>query len=199
MDNPRRKVFVSYQHSTDQDYADRLREFYGQNDTFIDRSLSDAIDSDDNDYILSRIRQEHLKTSTVTIVLIGKTTKLRKWVDWEIYSSLRPYGNRTVNGLLGIILPTATKQDLPPRFVDNYLESRRTYYPFNEIGYAKLIDWNTISPPPYWNVFPSSLALEKQRALTYWIEEAFKNRVNFQLINNSLPRFKNNRSGNGYW
>ena len=60
-----------------------------------------------DDEILAAIRTEHLKDSTVTIVLIGSETANRKWVDWEIYASLRPYGKRSRNGLLGIYLPTA--------------------------------------------------------------------------------------------
>lgn len=40
-----------------------------------------------------------------------------KWVDWEIYSSLRSYGDRSTNGLLAIYLPTAGLA--PIRLLDN--------------------------------------------------------------------------------
>ena len=36
-----------------------------------------------DDEILASIRKNNLKDSTVTIVLVGKDTEKRKWVDWE--------------------------------------------------------------------------------------------------------------------
>ena len=87
--------------------AEYLRTTYGDNNTLLDRSLDESYENMTDDEILAAIRQEHLKDSTVTIVLIGSETANRKWIDWEIYSSLRPYGSRSRNGLLGIYLPTA--------------------------------------------------------------------------------------------
>jgi len=156
------KVFVSYHHANDQAKADYLRRKYGESNTLIDRSLPSEIDSDDDDYILSIIRTKHLKDSTVTIVLIGSETYTRKWVDWEIYASLRPYGDRTVNGLLGIYLPTATK--VPPRLEDNI-----------KSGYAVTMKWENIS----WQ-------LESK------IEEAYQNRRKEYLIKNDRPRRRRN-------
>ncbi|MFD1988933.1 TIR domain-containing protein [Paenibacillus nicotianae] len=52
------------------------------------------IKSENKDYILNEIRTKQLKDSVITIVLIGKDTWSRKWVDWEIYSSLHPYKER---------------------------------------------------------------------------------------------------------
>lgn len=197
----RHKVFVSYHHALDQSFANFIRDFYSTDDTLIDRSLDDEIESDDDDYILARIRTEHLKESTVTIVLIGSKTWTRKWVDWEVYSSLRPYGNiRTINGLLGITLPTVTF--LPPRFADNYYQIN-TPYGIRQIGYARLIDWNDIATPsiPIRGLYESDISF--RRRVNSWrteyyrrryklitmIDEAFKNRNKRILINNTLPRF----------
>lgn len=152
------KVFVSYHHDYDQLKANYLRETYGANNTLIDRSLSDAYDSASNDYILQQIRTYHLKESTVTIVLIGSETAKRKWVDWEIYSSLRPYGGRSRNGLLGIFLPTAG--GTPARLQDNI-----------DSGYAVTMDWRNIS----WQ-------LESK------IEQAFNNRFYDSLVRNTRVR-----------
>lgn len=91
------KAFVSYRHGNDQTKANHLRSTYGSNNTLIDRSLPAELNSNDNDYILGQIRTKHLTDSTVTIVLIGSETYKRKWVDWEIYSSLRSYGDRKTN------------------------------------------------------------------------------------------------------
>lgn len=188
---PRRKVFVSYQHSLDQNYANEFRQFYGFNDTLIDRSLPERIDSENNDYILGHIRTNHLKDSTVTIVLIGKNTWSRKWVDWEIYSSLRPYKDRTVNGLLGILLPNASK--FPPRFGANYKVKDGL-----QVGYAILLEWAKIAPPPVWRIMADSPLIkpvieQKQAVLKEYIEYAFSRRSRADLIDNTLLRFKNNK------
>lgn len=115
-----------------------------------------------DDEILAAIRQEHLKDSTVTIVLIGSETANRKWIDWEIYSSLRPYGSRSRNGLLGIYLPTAG--ETPARLQDNI-----------DSGYAVTMEWENIS----WQ-------LESK------IDEAFNNRGKSDLVRNSRKRRERN-------
>ncbi|PGM06381.1 MULTISPECIES: TIR domain-containing protein [Bacillus] len=158
----RRQVFVSYHHKNDQTKADYLKEFYGQNNTLIDRSLPEALNSENDDYILSVIRTKHLKSSTVTIVLVGSETYKRKWVDWEIYSSLRSSDTRTRNGLLAIILPTATI--IPARLQDNI-----------DSGYAVKMKWENIS----WQ-------LESK------IQEAFSKRQFPFLINNKRLRRQRN-------
>lgn len=156
------KVFVSYHHSNDQAKAKHLRDTYGSDNTLIDRSLVDAYDDKTNDEILALIRNNHLKTSTVTIVLIGSETANRKWVDWEIYASLRPYGDRTRNGLLGIYLPTAG--ETPARLLDNI-----------NSGYAVTMKWENIS----WQ-------------LSSKIQEAYDNRTNSDLVRNSIKRRQRN-------
>ncbi|MDU2491147.1 MAG: TIR domain-containing protein [Clostridium celatum] len=154
----RHKVFVSYHHANDQQRANYLRGEYGSNNTLIDRSLQDAYDTESDDVLYGLIRRNHLKDSTVTIVLIGSETANRKWVDWEIYSSLRPYGDRSRNGLLAIYLPTAG--NTPARLQDNI-----------NSGYAVTMKWENIS----WQ-------LESK------INEAFNNREKSWLVVNNRPR-----------
>lgn len=156
------KVFVSYHHANDQAKADYLRTEYGENNTLLDRSLNEAYEDMTDDEILAAIRTEHLKDSTVTIVLIGSETANRKWVDWEIYASLRPYGKRSRNGLLGIYLPTAG--ETPARLQDNI-----------DSGYAVTMKWENIS----WQ-------LESK------IEEAYNNRNKSDLVRNSRKRRERN-------
>ncbi|WP_372493341.1 TIR domain-containing protein [Janibacter melonis] len=38
---------------------------------------------------MDRIRTKYLGDSSVTIVLVGSCTWARRYVDWEVYSSLR--------------------------------------------------------------------------------------------------------------
>ncbi|OSA94312.1 UNVERIFIED_ORG: hypothetical protein B2H93_09175 [Clostridium botulinum] len=156
------KVFVSYHHLNDQKKADYLRDAYGENNTLLDRSLDKAYEDMSDDEILAAIRKEHLKDSTVTIVLIGSKTANRKWVDWEIYSSLRPYGERSRNGLLGIYLPTAG--EAPERLQDNI-----------DSGYTVTMKWESISTQ-----------LEKK------INEAYENREKIELVRNSRERRERN-------
>jgi hypothetical protein len=193
------KVFVSYHHDRDQRSANELRDFYGTNDTFIDRSLPEEIDSDDNDYILGQIRTKHLKTSTVTIALIGRDTWSRKWVDWEIYSSLRLNGDRTVNGLPGIILPDG--KQWPERLKDNFKEEQR-FGEWVQTGYAKVVNWADMAPPSDWrSPWAANPALISQRRqyLSAWINYAFENRPFTSLIDNSRPRMQRNRSTTPNW
>lgn len=156
------KVFVSYHHAKDQQEANHLRTTYGEDDTFIDRSLDEAYENMDDDKILAAIRQKNLKDSTVTIVLIGSETANRKWVDWEICASLRPYAPRSRNGLLGIFLPTANKT--PGRLQDNI-----------DSGYAVTMEWEDIS----WQ-------LEDK------IDEAYNNRSKDNLVRNDRERRERN-------
>jgi hypothetical protein len=113
----RRKCFVSY-HAAD---ADEVAAFINKFGTvFIPKviGVSDSdpfVDSEDTDYILDKIREKYLTDSTVTIVLVGKCTWARKYVDWEVYSSLRNDKNNPRNGLLAIELPSRGTGALPAR------------------------------------------------------------------------------------
>ena len=81
----------------------------------------DFINSDDRDYVMRCIREKYLSNTTVTFVLIGECTKARKYVDWEIASTLRndPVNGRS--GLLGINMNSVGSRGLaPPRLLDNY-------------------------------------------------------------------------------
>lgn len=65
-------------------------EFAEQIAIFIDQSVptGDISDGVSDEYIRELIRDEYLRDSTVTIVLVGTETARRKHVDWEIYSSM---------------------------------------------------------------------------------------------------------------
>jgi hypothetical protein len=74
------KVFISYYHNNDQDYKDSLVKWAEDNKIFIDWSVDVGDISDDlsDQQIRERIRDEYLKDSTVTILLVGTETKNRK-------------------------------------------------------------------------------------------------------------------------
>lgn len=69
-------------------------------------SNGDISDDCSANYIMQQIRENYLSDSTVTIVLIGKETWKRKYVDWEISASIRNTQKNPRSGLIGILLPS---------------------------------------------------------------------------------------------
>lgn len=119
---------------------------------------------------MRRIREKYLSDSTVTLVFIGKESWTRKFVDWEIASSLNE-GSRIgkPSGLLAILSPSLEKARLPQRFVDNY-----------ESGYAKFY------PYP-----------KNKTQLRKWLDEVFAARSEkTDLIKNSRRKLKRNLNPN---
>ena len=167
----RRKVFISYHHDDQKEVEDFIKKFDEYHDVFLSRAVgmtNDLIDSTDPDYIMRRIREEYLTDSTVTIIMIGKCTWGRKYVDWEIASTLRNDSRNKRSGLVGITLPYMADQrkELPPRFKDNY-----------DSGYAK------------WYKYPKS-----PEVLFDIIEEAYEARTQKEnLVKNSRKLFSYNR------
>jgi len=174
-DRIRRKVFLSYHKADREEVQDFVSTFDEEQKVFISRFLDmeqDIIDSTDTGYVMSRIRQLYLKDSTVTIVMIGKCTWSRRYIDWEIQSSLRSGETITPNGLLGIKLQSYNKNGYPNRLNLNLKQNDQ-----QKDCYARVID------------YPSSIEI-----LTSSIEDAFQARNNRpQLINNPRERFENNR------
>jgi hypothetical protein len=172
----RHKCFVSYHHD-DQDEAHDFIEDY--KDVFIARALGvsdddDFINSTDTDYVMRRIRELYLTDSTVTIVLLGKCTWARRYVDWEIASSLRNDAKNGRSGLMAITLPSIANgsKTLPTRLDDN-LKGKDW-----EDGYAR-----------WWKYPTSSDQLRKH------IDDAFDSReTRYQLIDNSCDLKKYNSS-----
>lgn len=122
-DQTRHKCFLSYHAADSDEVADFVEDF---GDVFIPRVVGvseedDFIDSDDTDYVMDRIREKYLRDSTVTIVMIGQCTWARRFVDWEVYSSLRNDKLNRRSGLMAITLRSRADKDrqLPARVGDN--------------------------------------------------------------------------------
>lgn len=128
--------------------------------------------------IRQKIRDNFIRSATVTVVLIGSETWKRKHVDWEISSSLRDTQLNPRTGLIGIILPTYPRTDnskycrgtIPPRLYDNI-----------DSGYASIYNWSS-DPTKVQN----------------WIHEAFKRRDQKNPIN-SREMFRQNRSADQWY
>ncbi len=139
------KCFISY-HVADQGAVDDFCEKFSG--SFIHRGIKmeeDIIDSGDVDYVMRRIRELYLKDSTVTIVLIGRCTWARRFVDWEVQASLRRPEDGHPNGLVAIqlwssykILPNRVQQNVDSGYANFYK------YPANSEELENIIDeaWN---------------------------------------------------------
>jgi len=105
---PKHKVFISYHHMNDQDYKNSLCTLARMYNIFEDASVNTGGISDEltDQQIRTIIRDDYLRDSSVTIVLVGTETKYRKHVDWEIYSSMYNGAKNKKSGILVINLPS---------------------------------------------------------------------------------------------
>lgn len=175
--SPRHKVFVSYHHANDQAYREKFETLFAHTyDIMVSKSVQIGdIDTGLNaDTIRQKIRDEYLRDSTVTVVLIGSHTWQRKHVDWEIGSSIRSTQYNSRSGLLGILLPTYQRTEItkyypytiPPRLYKNI-----------ECSFAEIHNWS-----------------DNPSHVSKWIHDAFNRRTAI-TPDNSYPNFVNNRTG----
>lgn len=77
----------------------------------IDKSLNEAINSINEDYIMRKIREDYLSDSTVTIHLIGTKSaenlgyEEQKYIKRELQASLYNGKGNSRSGILGVVLP----------------------------------------------------------------------------------------------
>ncbi|MGJ8651595.1 MAG: TIR domain-containing protein [Opitutaceae bacterium] len=176
----RHNVFISYHHQNDEAYKIEFEKlFSGIYDIMETKAVSDG-DIDpylNTETIRQQIRDNFIRSASVTVVLIGSETWKRKHVDWEISSSLRNTQRNPRTGLIGIILPTYPRTDtskysrgtIPPRLYDNI-----------DSGYASIHNWSN-DPTIVQN----------------WIHKAFKRRDQ-QNPSNSREMFGKNRSADSW-
>ncbi len=175
------KVFISYHHCpADEHFRNRFEALFVTDQKILINKSVQIGDIDPNlktETIRQKIRDEYLRDSSVTIVLIGKDTWQRKHVDWEISSSIRDSALNPRSGLLGIFLPSypvtldtkgnpeINKHTIPPRLYDNF-----------ECGYSKLYRWS-----------------ENSAHVQDWIHRAFEARLE-KNPDNSRDLFVKNRT-----
>lgn len=77
----------------------------------IDKSLNEAIDSENPDYVMRKIREDYLSDSTVTIFLIGTHSaevlgrEEQQYIKRELQASLYNGEGNSRNAILGVVLP----------------------------------------------------------------------------------------------
>lgn len=173
----RHKVFVSYHHELDENYKNIFALRFGNAFGAIVPGSVKVGDIDPNlptDTIRQKIRDEYLRDTSVTVVLIGAQTWRRKHVDWEIGSSIRHTKYNPRSGLLGILLPTYPRVDkskynfrtIPPRLHDNI-----------KCGFASIYNWS-----------------DNPTTVEGWIHDAYL-RKSTKQPDNARASFGNNRTG----
>ena len=122
------KVFISHHHDNDQGYKEKLVEFGERYSIFVDRSVDtgDIPDEWTDQKIRREIRDRYLRDSTVTVVLVGRETRRRKHVDWEIHSSMYDGSVNRRSGIVVINLPGISDDRFTAPHGD---EEKRLLYP----------------------------------------------------------------------
>jgi len=183
-------------------------------DLFIDKSVNtgDIDDSLSDERIREIIRDDYLRDSTVTIVLVGLETRRRKHVDWEIYSSMFDGKVNKKSGILIVNLPGTSDRGIAPRESEKKkvypviqswepIHSRdqlEKHYPYMP---ARIID-NLLKPEVVnISVVPWSRICNHPERIRYLIEATFqdRNRCEYDLSrpmrrrnsSNSLSQFLN--------
>ena len=165
-------------------------DFGSRHSVFWDRSVDagDIPDEWTDQQIRREIRDKYLRDSTVTIVLVGRETRRRKHVDWEIHSSMHDGSVNRRSGVVVINLPGISDDQCQAAYGDEEktllypeisswvsVENRADYecrYPFmpDRIIDNLLVPKVTISVAPWHKI--NSWTLE------FLIETAFSNRSN---------------------
>ena len=182
-------VFITYHHDNDQAYKDSLLNLNAQHSVFVDKSVDTGDISDDlSDETIRRIiRDDYLRDSTVTILLVGAETKGRKHVDGELYSSMIDGSVNKRSGILVINLPSANstsftsahgkneKQAIHPECTSwTNISSRAEYERRYPAMPARIID-NLRAPSALISVVPWDKACDPDK-LRVLVELAFRDR-----------------------
>ncbi|WCE31524.1 TIR domain-containing protein [Vibrio sp. SCSIO 43137] len=176
--NKRHKTYVSFHHDNDQHYRDRLEAISSDYfEVIASRSIpsGETFSGKSEETIRQIIRDDYLRDSEVTVVLIGEETWQRQHVDWEIAASIRETQYSPNSGLIGILLPTykaPSDSEFNPKSLPTRLEKNLSN------GFAKLYKWS-----------------ENPEEIQQWIHEAFQRR-NKLKPDNTEPNFVDNRTTN---
>ncbi len=202
---PMHNVFISFHH-VDEYYKKELVDFGIKNKVFVDYSVSngDIKKYDPSQKIREKIRDEYLRNSTVTIVLIGEETWSRKHVDWELYSSMYDGKINKKLGIIVVLLPTTHSRLKIPAHegeLDNVFNGLKSLIlPSTKIGWIKrypflsdrIID-NLLKKDAYISVIPWNSLMTDSTGykLKYMIDCAFIDRKKC-TYNLSQPMMKRN-------
>ena len=105
------KCFISFK-KEDERYKKEIQRWCDASKVdMIDKSLNNAIDSENPDYVMRKIREDYLSDSTVTIFLIGTHSaevlgrEEQQYIKRELQASLYNGEGNSRNAILGVVLP----------------------------------------------------------------------------------------------
>jgi len=121
------RVFISYHHRNEGYLKEELLRLNRQNNIFVDCSVSTGgIDENlEPQAIRQTIRRNYLSGSTVVLLLVGRETKYRKHVDWELYSSMYNGPNFGKSGVVVLQAPDCESDS----FTAPFDEIKQSMYP----------------------------------------------------------------------
>ncbi|MDF3077526.1 MAG: molecular chaperone Tir [Sphingobacteriaceae bacterium] len=118
----------------------------------VDKSLDEPIESDNEEYIMRKIREDYLSDSTVTIHLIGKYSaeslgkEEQRYIKRELQASLYHGVGNTQNGILGVVLPQMTDKIYQGSITCTNCGSVHTLIAINDYTVVKEFSYNYYIP-----------------------------------------------------
>ncbi|MFC1720734.1 TIR domain-containing protein [Patescibacteria group bacterium] len=180
-------VFISYHHANDQEYKEALIAMNGEGDdrVFIDGSVDTGDISDDltDEAIREKIRDEYLRNTTVTIILVGTETKGRKHVDWETYSSMFDGTVNKKSGILVVILPSVNPE---PCYTSAHAGEKEKIYPEqrNWVNIGDRVKYENRYPFLPDRIIDNLLCKNMKISIVPWYK-IYNNRENLQFLINA--------------
>jgi len=143
------KCYISFK-TEDIDYKRKIQNDLGID--MIDKSLNEAIESENEDYIMRKIREDYLSDSTVTIFLIGTKSsenmmnENQAFIKRELQASLFNGSENTRNGILGVVLPDMTDKIYTGTFTCPTCGQEHTYVNINNSTTIREFNYNYYIP-----------------------------------------------------
>jgi MTH538 TIR-like domain (DUF1863) len=143
------RVFISHKRE-DKAYKNYIQNNLGVD--MIDKSLNEPIDSDEEEYVMRKIREDYLSDSTVTIFLIGEhcAEMLGQdenfYIKRELQASLYDGKANSKNGILGIVLPEMYDKVYTGRGLCTICGNSHNYVNINDNTVIKEFSYNYYIP-----------------------------------------------------
>ncbi len=180
------KCFITFK-TEDIQYKNFIRD--EMNVDMIDKSLNEPINSDDEDYIMRKIREDYLSDSTVTICLIGTRSSEnlgwneQRFIKRELQASLYNGQFNSKSGILGIVLPSMYNSIYTGSGICSTCGNSHTYIAINDATIVKEFSYNYYIPNNKcsWSDEDKYCVLVKwsdfENTPNYYIDKAFDKRT----------------------
>lgn len=152
MSDVKHKCYISFK-TEDMDYKKSIQEDLDVD--MIDKSLNTPIESEDEDYIMRKIREDYLSDSTVTIFLIGTHSaendvfQDQTYIKRELQASLyNNPPNNTRNGVLGIVLPDMIDKIYKGEYTCSTCSKQHNYVAIDKDTVIEEFRYNYYLPEP---------------------------------------------------